>query len=206
METIDFSKVITHDATPEAYSMVQTFRSYGYNLETAMSDIIDNAISAKAKMGGLPDSFSMEPPKIENNLKMADFLDLNPAQSLYLSDAQIAHLKEKHNIPSFVVDTPLCFDVYNKKIKSDGYSITITQPEHNSLRVVEVPKSDGKERVRKMSIHEQYRLMGFDISRDCARCEINFNDQSYTQLSKRAGNGWDINVVTQLLLYIFKQL
>lgn len=159
-----------------------------------------------AKMGGLPESFSMEPPKIENNLRMADFLDLNPVQSLYLSDDQIAHLKEKHNIPSFVVDTPLCFDVYNKKIKSDGYSITITQPEHNSLRVVEVPKSDGKERVRKMSIHEQYRLMGFDISRDCARCEINFNDQSYTQLSKRAGNGWDINVVTRLLLYIFEQL
>lgn len=49
MEIVDFSNVITHDATPEAYSMVQTFRSYGYNLETAMSDIIDNAISAKAK-------------------------------------------------------------------------------------------------------------------------------------------------------------
>ena len=46
---IDYSKILTHDATPEAYSMVQTFRSYGYNLETAMSDIIDNSISAKAK-------------------------------------------------------------------------------------------------------------------------------------------------------------
>lgn len=95
--------------------------------------------------------------------------------------------------------------VYNKKIKLDGYCITITQPEHNSLRVVEVPK-EGKEIVRKMSVHEQFRLMGFRISRDLKECEINFDGQSYTQLSKRAGNGWDVNLVGRLLTHIFKQL
>ena len=109
------------------------------------------------------------------------------------------------NIDSFKVQAPLCFDVYNKKIKLDGYCITITQPEHNSLRVVEVPK-DGKEIVRKMSVHEQFRLMGFRISRDLKECEINFDGQSYTQLSKRAGNGWDVNLVGRLLTHIFKQL
>ena len=46
-------------------------------------------------------------------------MDYEPDSSLYLSDEQIAHLKVKHNIDSFVVDTPLCFDVYNKKIKTD---------------------------------------------------------------------------------------
>ena len=159
-----------------------------------------------AQRGGLPTNFSMVPPVIESDVKMADFLDYNPDKKLYLSDAQIEHLKEKHHIDSFVVNTPLCFDVYNKKIKLDGYSITITQPEHNSLRIVEVPKADGREIVRKMSVHEQFRLMGFDISRDLKKCEIDFNGQSYTQLSKRAGNGWDVNLVGILLTHIFKQL
>jgi len=159
-----------------------------------------------AQLGGLPDNFSMIPPKVESDLRIADFLDFEPLKTLYLSDAQIEHLKEKHHIDSFVVDTPLCFDVYNKKIKKDGFSITITQPEHNSLRVIEVPKADGKEIVRKMSVHEQFRLMGFRISRDLKECEIDFNGQSYSQLSKRAGNGWDVNLVGILLTHIFGQL
>ena len=159
-----------------------------------------------ARLGGLPDGFSMIPSKIESDLRIGDFLDDNPEKSLYLSDAQIEHLKEKHNIDSFVVDKPLCFDVYNKKIKKDGFSITITQPEHNSLRVIEVPKADGKEIVRKMSVHEQFRLMGFRISRDLKECEIDFAGHSYSQLSKRAGNGWDVNLVGILLTHIFRQL
>ena len=159
-----------------------------------------------AQLGGLPEGFEIRPPKVDSELRMADFLDINPDPSLYLSQEQIAHLKVKHNIESFVVDTPLCFDVYNKKIKKDGFSITITQPEHNSLRVIEVPKEDGKEIIRKMSVHEQFRLMGFDISRDCRECEIDFAGQSYSQLSKRAGNGWDVNLVGILLKHIFSQL
>ncbi len=159
-----------------------------------------------AQLGGLPENFNMIPPTVESNLRIADFLDFEPLRSLYLSDAQIEHLKEKHHIESFVVNTPLCFDVYNKKIKKDGFSITITQPEHNSLRVIEVPKSDGKEIVRKMSVHEQFRLMGFRISRDLKECEIDFNGQSYSQLSKRAGNGWDVNLVGILLTHIFRQI
>lgn len=159
-----------------------------------------------AKLGGLPKDFNIIPPKIESELKMADFLDYNPEEKLFLSDSQIAHLKFKHHIESFKVDTPLCFDVYNKKIKTDGYSITITQPEHNSLRIIEVPKKDGKEIVRKMSVYEQFRLMGFRISRDCKESEIDFDNQSYSQLSKRAGNGWDVNLVGILLTHIFKQI
>ena len=159
-----------------------------------------------ACLGGLPEGFDIVPPKVESDVKMADFLDLKPEKSLYLSDEQIAHLKVKHSIESFVVDTPLCFDVYNKKIKKDGYSITITQPEHNSLRVIEVPKRGKKEIVRKMSMHEQFRLMGFRISRDLKECEIDFDGQSYTQISKRAGNGWDVNLVGILLTHIFNQL
>ena len=159
-----------------------------------------------AQLGGLPEGFNIVPDKIESEAKIGDFLDDNPEKKLYLSEAQIEHLKVKHHIDSFVVETPLCFDVYNKKIKRDGYCITITQPEHNSLRVVEVPKADGKEIVRKLSPFEQFRLMGFRTSRDLSECEIDFNGQSYTQLSKRAGNGWDVNLVGILLTHIFKQL
>ena len=160
-----------------------------------------------ARLGGLPKGFSMVPPKINNGKKMADFLDPEGyvPKTMYLSDKQVEHLKEKHNISSFKVDTPLCFDVYNKKIKYDGYSITITMPEHNSLRVIEA--HDDKEVVRKMSVTEQFRLMGLEGLDGVGRkVDIKFGDQSYTQLSKRAGNGWDVNIVTILLEHIFYQL
>ena len=152
-----------------------------------------------AKLGGLPEKFNITPPKVELKYRFGDFLDKQVSPELYLSEAQIAHLKVKHNIGSFVVEEPLCFDVYNKKIKRDAMCITITQPEHNSLRVVETPK-DGKECVRKLSVQEQFRFMGFEDG------EIDFNNQSYAQLSKRAGNGWDVNLVGVLLKHIFSQL
>lgn len=160
-----------------------------------------------AKLGGLPKDFSMEPEKNLNGLFMADFLDPQGyvPKEMYLSDKQIDHLKEKHNIESFKVDKPLCFDVYNKKIKHDGYSITITMPEHNSLRVIE--SNSEKEIVRKMSITEQFRLMGLEgLDIEGRKVDIVFGNLSYTQLSKRAGNGWDVNIVTTLLEFIFKQL
>lgn len=152
-----------------------------------------------AQLGGLPNGFDIRPPKKELTKRFGDFLDENPPEYLYLSDEQIAHLKVKHRIDSFVVDEPLCFDVYNKKIKRDALCITITQPEHNSLRVIELPKN-GKEVVRKMSVNEQFRFMGFKDG------ELNYDGHSYSQMSKRAGNGWDVNLVGILIKHIFSQL
>lgn len=152
-----------------------------------------------AKLGGLPENFNIVPPKVELKKRFGDFLDKEVPSELYLSEAQIAHLKVKHNIDSFLVEEPLCFDVYNKKIKKDAICITITQPEHNSLRVIETPK-DGKEIVRKMSVDEQFRFMGFEDG------ELNYEGHSYSQMSKRAGNGWDVNLVGILLKHIFSQL
>ncbi len=153
-----------------------------------------------ARMGGLPEGFDIVPPQVELTTRFGDFLDENPPKEMYLSEAQIEHLKEKHHIDSFVVDEPLCFDVYNKKIKRDGLCITLTMPEHNSIRAIEVPKSDGKEIVRKLSVAEQFRFMGLQDG------ELNTAGQSYTQLSKRAGNGWDVNLVGILLKHIYSQL
>lgn len=47
--SIDYSKYQTASAIPEASSMIETFRAIGYNIETAVADIIDNSISANAK-------------------------------------------------------------------------------------------------------------------------------------------------------------
>ena len=160
-----------------------------------------------ARLGGLPKGFSMVPPLQKNDLKLADFLDPEGyvPKELYLTKKQIDHLKVKHNIPDFHVPTALCLDIYNKKIKTDGYSITITMPEHNSLRVIE--SHPDKEVVRKMSVTEQFRLMGLEGLQGVGRkVDIDFAGQSYSQLSKRAGNGWDVNLVTILMEHIFKQL
>lgn len=46
---LDYSQYQTAEAIPEASSMIETFRAIGYNIETAVADIIDNSISANAK-------------------------------------------------------------------------------------------------------------------------------------------------------------
>ena len=46
---MDYSNYKTQQAEPEASSMIETFRAIGYNIETAVADIIDNSISAGAK-------------------------------------------------------------------------------------------------------------------------------------------------------------
>ena len=153
-----------------------------------------------ATLGGLPENFSMVPEPFDNGLRLKDFVDKNPPANLYLSQQQIQRLKDYYGIKSFVVSEPSCFDLYNRNIRHDGICITILSPEHNKLRLVEPTGPDGKEIVRKFSVEEQFRLMGFKDG------ELNFNNQSYSQLSKRAANGWDVNLVGILLNHIWGQL
>ncbi|WP_271783687.1 ATP-binding protein [Aquimarina algiphila] len=44
-----YSDYISEETPPKASAMINTFRAFGYNLQTAVADIIDNSISAKAK-------------------------------------------------------------------------------------------------------------------------------------------------------------
>ncbi|MDR0941307.1 MAG: ATP-binding protein [Bacteroidales bacterium] len=46
---MNYNNLAKAEAIPEASSMIETFRAIGYNLETAIADIIDNSISAQAK-------------------------------------------------------------------------------------------------------------------------------------------------------------
>lgn len=45
----DFTNIPQEETPPEASAMINTFRAFGYNLRTAIADIIDNSISAKAE-------------------------------------------------------------------------------------------------------------------------------------------------------------
>ena len=44
-----YTQYKTQQADPAASSMIETLRAIGYNIETAVADIVDNAISANAK-------------------------------------------------------------------------------------------------------------------------------------------------------------
>ena len=140
-------------------------------------------------------TYKIGPPKEVLKKRIKDFVDKDIDPNLYKNERQVKRLIELHNV-DFNVEEPLCFDVYNRKIKTDGICPTITEPHHNSLRIVE-PPIENKFRVRKVSIQEQFRLMGFKDD------EVNFAGQSYSQLGNRCGNGWDVNLVGKIFEKIF---
>jgi DNA (cytosine-5)-methyltransferase 1 len=121
-------------------------------------------------------------------------LDKDPSKILYLTQDQCKHLIKKHGV-NLNVPTSLCLDIYNKKIKYDESCITLTEPHHNGLRVVE-PMIGANYKVRKLSVEEMFKLMGLSKS------DIKTDGFSYFQLAKRAANGWDVTVVKK----IFKKL
>jgi DNA (cytosine-5)-methyltransferase 1 len=183
--------------------IISELNRIGYNVEFEILNSKDYGIPQNrervwifATKNQIPFGWKLAP--IKQGLKgyFKDFLDKSVDDHHYLSDKQIKHLIEKHKV-NFNVSEASCLDIYNKKVRSDGISITLTEPHHNTLRVVEVPR-DGKFIVRKLTEFEHFRLMGFDDG------EINFGDLSYSQLCKRAGNGWDVNLAALLFSKIYE--
>jgi DNA (cytosine-5)-methyltransferase 1 len=111
-------------------------------------------------LGQLPENFELVPPEEPLQGYLADFLDPNPSPELYKSQRQIARIHEIHHNDIFDVDEPLCYDIYNRKIRTDRICMTVTPPEHNVIRIIE-PMQNGEERFRKLSLDEHFRLMGF---------------------------------------------
>jgi DNA (cytosine-5)-methyltransferase 1 len=148
-------------------------------------------------LGNLPLGFRLDPPKEKLKLFFKDILDEKPDEALFKNQEQIRRLTELYGI-DFIVDEPSCADLYNKNIRKDGLSITILEPHHNKMRVVHPPENNEL-RVRKYSVAEHFRLMGFKDG------EIDFCNQPYHQLCKRAANGWDINLVARIFKQIFSQ-
>lgn len=154
--------------------------------------------------GELPDSFNLVPQTLPLKGYLSDFLDKNPSADLYKTQKQIARIHEIHKNEVFNVSEPLCYDIYNRKIRTDRLCMTVTPPEHNVIRIIE-PMVNGQERFRKLSLDEHFRLMGFEMNEK--KREIKFPPTlNYTKLGRRAGNGWDVNLVGVLLNHIFWQL
>jgi len=196
---------------PTYHKILSELEKMGYDVRSSILNTKDYGIPQNrerlwifAFKGKLPNGFIFEPPKIELKNKIKDFLDKNVEQDLYRSKQQVDRIKELHNIEKFDVTEPLCYDYYNRKLKIDGICMTITPPEHNVIRIVE-PIKKGAEMVRKLSLDEHYRLMGFKMEDEFK--EIKFPpNQTYTKMGKCAGNGWDVNLVSILLNHLFKQL
>lgn len=209
LENVKGLKGAKHRPTFE--KILSELKRIGYDVRYAILNSKDYGIPQTRERlwifgynGILPENFILEPPKTILKYRLKDYLDSNPAPELYRTEAQIQRLHEIHNVKKFDVNEPLCFDIYNKKLRTDGLCMTITPPEHNVIRIVE-PIINGKERVRKLSLNEHFRLMGFTINDNYQ--EIKFPPtQNYTKLGRRAGNGWDINLVSILFKHIFNQL
>ena len=196
---------------PTFERILAELRHIGYDVRWAVLNSKDYGIPQNRERlwiwgyyGTLPSNFTIAPPAQKLNSRLKDYLDKEVDPELYRSEAQVARIKELHNVTKFEVLEPLCYDYYNRKLRLDGTCMTITPPEHNVIRIVE-PIHKGKERVRKLSLDEHFRLMGFKL--DDREREIAYPPgQNYTKLGRRAGNGWDINLVSQLFKHIFNQL
>jgi len=184
-------------------TIISRLEKLGYEVKYELLNSLDYGIPQNrervwiyAYHGKLSPKFTLKPKKVKLKIFFKDLLDRDPNPDLFKNQSQIERLKELYNL-DFIVDEPSCADLYNKNIRTDGISITILEPHHNKMRVVHPPKN-GELQVRKYSIPEHFRLMGFKDG------EIDFNNQSYQQLCKRAANGWDINLVSRLFEIIFK--
>lgn len=201
---------------PTYEAILDIFDAIGYDVKTIILNSADYGIpqsrqrlwffGKRKDAGGLPENFTMKPKPVLLEHFIEDFLDEHPDEELYRTQVQIDHIKDIHNKPHdyFHVTERLCYDYYNRKIRTDRICMTVTPPNHNVVRIVE-PPINGMDRFRKLSVDEHFRLMGFKLNGK--RREIIYPENlTYRELGERAGNGWEINVVTVLLKHIFKQL
>lgn len=197
---------LTKRHKPTLDRLIQKIESFGYTTSYAILNSADfgNAqtrqrfwflavLKPKFKLN----NFFIELPVHKNKIHIKEFLDKKPNLDLYLTQDQCKHLIKKHSV-DLNVPTSLCLDIYNKKIKYDGSCITLTEPHHNGLRIVE-PMVNSEFRVRKLSVEEMFRLMGL------SKLDINTEGFSYFQLAKRAANGWDVMVVQMLFQKLFNE-
>lgn len=187
-------------------TIVSSLAKLGYDVVYKIINSKDHGIPQNRErlwiycfQGVLPLTFNLEPEKEPLSLFFKDFLDKKPHKELYKNQDQIQRLEELYNLDFSKVREPSCADLYNKNIRDDGISITILEPHHNKMRVAEPPINDQL-KVRKYSIDEHFRFMGFDPR------IINYGEQSYQQLCKMASNGWDINLAGKIFKKIFSQI
>jgi DNA (cytosine-5)-methyltransferase 1 len=183
---------------PTLLKIIEELEKIGYNVRYSLLNTTDYGIPQNrervwifATLHPLPDFWKIDPPGKKDPPPLSDYLDKQVPDKYYLTQEQIAHLEWKHGL-TCITEEPLCLDIYNKKIKYDRISITITEPHHNSLRIIEPPRH-GKKVVRKITPTEAFRLMGFQDG------SLDFAGLADTHLYKLAANGWDINIASLIL-------
>jgi DNA (cytosine-5)-methyltransferase 3A len=72
----------------------------------------------------------------DKGILLKDILQDNPNANYYLNENQYNKTLNKTNVNPNVNEAKI-LDVYNNKIKEDGKSITLTDPCHNNLRLIE---------------------------------------------------------------------
>jgi DNA (cytosine-5)-methyltransferase 1 len=185
-------------------------KSLGYSVHIELLNSLDYGIPQSRKRvwiyaskKKIPKSFKLAPQKKPLFNTLPHFLDQYPSKELYRSQEQIKKLIKRYKV-DFNVSKRSCVDLYNYKVRNDGICATITEPHHNTLRIVEPPKN-GKFRVRKLSPREHFKLMGFkSFSMYGKKSEIKVGDRTYSQVCARAGNGWDINIASIVIKNIYK--
>jgi len=192
----------TNSHRPTFDKIISELKRINYNVQWKILNTKDYGIPQNrervwifATKKEIPLGWTFEPEKeiLKNFFK--DFIEKKADEEYYLNQKQIRRLIEVTGV-NFDIKEPSCFDRYNKLIRKDGICMTITEPHHNIMRVVE-PKKNGEFRVRKMTPKEHFRFMGF------ADDEIDLNGFSYLQLCKCAGNGWDVNLVSKIMKKIY---
>jgi len=124
----------------------------------------------------------------ENDTKRPSYLQFqngnhSEAHRYYNPEGIMQTIKQ---IPLKIIE-PKILDLYNKKIKDDGCCITLIEPHHNNLKLID------NDRIRKLTPKECFRLQGF------LNDEINLDGLSDSQRYKLAGNGWEINLASKIL-------
>jgi len=203
LENVKGLKTSRHGRTLQ--TIVAKLNDLGYDVVVELLNSKDYGVPQNRErvwiygvLGKLPALFQLAPPKEQLSVFFKDLLEEKVDPRLYKSEEQITRLTELYGL-DFIVDEPACADFYNRTIRKDGISITILEPHHNKMRVV-LPPIGHRKVVRNYSVLEHFRLMGFEDG------EIDFSGQSYSQLCKRAANGWDINVASKIFKSIFDQI
>mgnify|MGYP006077646739 CR=1 FL=1 len=203
LENVKGLKTAKHGKTLK--TIVSKLNNLGYEVLTELMNSKKYGIPQNrervwiyAYHGTLPLGFQLKPEEKKLEIFFKDLLDKNPEESLFKNQKQIKRLVELYGV-DFRVKESSCADLYNKNIRKDGISVTILEPHHNKMRVVQPPKGN-KLQVRKYSVLEHFRFMGFKNEK------INLCNQSYNQLCKMLANGWDVNLVSLIFKNIFNQL
>jgi DNA (cytosine-5)-methyltransferase 3A len=119
----------------------------------------------------------------DKKIFIEDILDTTFDDKYWLKEKNTNLLLNKvsiENSPSIA-----CIDVYNKKVKLDRKSPTLTLPHHNSLRLL----YNG--RIRKLTPNECEKLQTVPINyTDCELSDIH----RYSML----GNGWNVDTIAHI--------